>query len=249
MAEVLRRPLDTMDPLTSSLSSSTAASADDARTSSQATTYPASSSSHTERAATTVAGDGVNSRPPSQHDPSLLNSQVSTISTSSLPGLLLRISTATVQSNDTDLASPTSPERLNSISKQAIEARRVQIQRPHTPGVGNSSKDTSSEQVSSTSTSPMSVDTPHLNKGSKRTASGAIKSSVKVQSTTETASNQGAASPREIAQVSIPLSFPLFPSPLGVLLTTWMRLNPELRRVSPPGLPLSYDRRGLCISS
>jgi len=50
----------------------------------------------------------------------------------------------------------------------------------------------------------MSIDTPYLNKGTKRTASGVIKSAVKVQSATETASNNGAASPREIAQVNIP---------------------------------------------
>jgi hypothetical protein len=112
------------------------------------------------------------------------------------------------------LSSPTSPERLNSSSKQAIEARRAQTQRPHTPSIGNSS-----EQVSSTPTSPMSIDTPYMNKGSKRTASGAIKSSVNV-------SNQGAASPREIAQVNIPQPssvIPTLPKSAGFLLPTWMR--------------------------
>ena len=217
MAEVLRPSLDTMDPLTSSLSPSSAAPAEHTCTPSQATTYPASSLSHIARAATTVAGGGVNSRPASQHDPPIQNSQGSTVSTSSFTGKppdlfpsSSNVSTITVQSTDTDLASPTSPERLDSISKQAIDVRRMQTQRPHTPGVGN---DTGSEQMSSTSTSPMSNNTSYLNKGTKRTASGTIKSVVNMQSGTETASSKGAASPKEIAQVNIPQPLSVIPIP------------------------------------
>jgi hypothetical protein len=117
------------------------------------------------------------------------------------------VSTATVQTVDTDLNSATSPQQLNSLAKKAIHHQEAQSQRPHTPGLTNGSKDGGSEQISSSSTSPMSVDTPYLNKGSKRTASGAIKSSMSIQNAVGAAvANEAIASPvgkspKEMAQV------------------------------------------------
>lgn len=167
-----------------------------------------------------AAAGGVISRPAnypaSQDDRQLHNSQESILSASSFsskPAGLFpsssNVSTATVQTVDTDLTAATSPEQFNSLAKKTIELQQEQSQRPHTPGLTDGSKDGGSEQISTASTSPISVDTPYLNKGSKRTASGAIKSSMSIQTAVgATGANESAVSPvgkspKEMAQVCI----------------------------------------------
>jgi len=189
MAEVLLHPLNTMDGLTPSPSLSDAP-AEAPNSSSPAPSNPASLS-HERRASATVSAGGVNSRPADvpacQNDRQFHDSQESIISNSSFSSKPLglfsssNVSTATVQTVDSDLTSPTSPEKLHGIAKEAIDFQLPQLPRPHTPGLSNGSKEAGSEQVSSASTSPMSVEAPRLNKGSKRTASGAIKSAMSIQ--------------------------------------------------------------------
>lgn len=172
----------------------------------QAAANPALSS-HFGRVSADVSEGGVNTRPGNDSaghgDRQLNNSQESIVSNLSFmskpPGLFpssSNVSTATVQTVDTDLTSA-SQEQPNSLAQKAIDA---QLQRPHTPGLTNGCKDGSSEHVSSASTSPMSLDTPYTTKGTKRTASGAIKSAISAP-IHDSISSSVNKSPKELAQV------------------------------------------------
>ncbi|KAF2837266.1 hypothetical protein M501DRAFT_995838 [Patellaria atrata CBS 101060] len=118
------------------------------------------------------------------------NSQESYISTSSsnssIPQLFPSSSNiSTVSAPDTELASPSSVSMPSSQSQQEKASPKSQKffnedrggqARPLTPRIDTEMKD--GVDVADVNPSPMVVDTPVLAQGSKRTASGAIKSSV-----------------------------------------------------------------------
>jgi hypothetical protein len=87
------------------------------------------------------------------------------------------VSTSTILTADSASTSPISTNGAVTLQRQLLEAQQKsqQMQRPATPSMANGA---TGENTSSASTSPMSIDTSHLNKGAKRTASGQVKSTL-----------------------------------------------------------------------
>jgi hypothetical protein len=107
---------------------------------------------------------------------SVPNSQETHISSSSKGSVIPRLPSDSSSLSNASLPSTesTSPHSLHhkSFSQTVNGAQR--FQRPVTPEAHNASK-SGFDGAHSSSTSPISVDSPHLKHGSKRTASGAVK--------------------------------------------------------------------------
>jgi hypothetical protein len=107
---------------------------------------------------------------PSTLQESVPNSQESHVSSSSKGSDFLRLASESSNASPQS-AESTSPHSLHGPFTQTVN----RVQRPLTPDIHHVSK-SSSDGAQSNSVSPTAVDAQHLKHGSKRTASGAVKS-------------------------------------------------------------------------
>ena len=102
-----------------------------------------------------------------------LQSSSSNVSNASVPETVLT-SPTTSEFSQQQLPSP----QESQLTEKPVDNERPRPPRPEAPGIDVTTAGTKRDSVNSSQTSPMAVDAPGLTHGSKRTASGLIKSAI-----------------------------------------------------------------------